>query len=252
MNPRAPQKSARYVTRMCVRMHESDPKGWLRTESLLDYFQDAASEHAEKLGAGATDLMRLNLTWVLSRYHVRIIRYPIWRESLKLITWPSLNFGLFALREFEIRDKNGEILAAATSSWMLIDLETKRPVPPAERFGRYPMDQSRAIPSDFEPLPALRDADYEKPFEVRMRDLDWNRHVNHVSYIAWCLETASPDFRERLRPSEIEADFRGQAFLGDHVVCRVRKVSISKTPVCVYQIIKSKNGKELARLRIAW
>jgi medium-chain acyl-[acyl-carrier-protein] hydrolase len=243
---------AQFVQHFSVRMHETDHAGRLRLTSLLNYFQDAAGEHAEKLGAGVIELLRLSLTWVLSRYHIRIFRYLRWTEPVELTTWPSVNKGLFALREFEARDKKGEIFAAATTSWMLIDLKTTRPVSPAERLGRYLLNPKRAVPSDFEPLPVSGPADFEKSFEVRMSDLDWNRHANHVAYISWSLETASPDFLEKFRPAEVEADFRGQAFCGGIVVCRAQTVSPAEAPAVLYQIIEADKRKELARLRVVW
>lgn len=252
MNPEVLDKEARYIQRFSVRTYESDHSGLLRPVSLLNYFQESASDHAEKLGAGVIELMRRNLTWVISRYHIRLYRYPRWKESVELATWPCLNQGLFALREFEVRDENGDILAAATSSWMLIDLKTKRPVQPAERLGSYLHNPQRAVASNFEPLPTIGQADLERSFLVRMSDLDWNRHVNHVAYIGWALETASPDFLEKHRPAEIEVDFRGQAFYGETALCRMQLSSADREPTIVYQIIKSENRRELARLRVAW
>jgi acyl-ACP thioesterase len=246
------EREAPYIQHLSVRMHETDHAGRLRLTSLLNYFQDAAGEHAEKLGAGVIELMRLSLTWVLSRYHIRVFRYPRWTEPVELTTWPSVNKGLFALREFEARDKNGEVFAAATSSWMLIDLKTGRPVSPAERLGRYLLNPRRAIPSEFEALPVSGPADLEKPFEVRTSDLDWNRHANHVAYISWSLETPSPEFLEKYRPAEVEADFRGQAFRGSTVVCRVQSISSKDAPTVLCQIVEADSRKELARLRIAW
>jgi len=107
MNPEVLDKEARYIQRFSVRTYESDHCRLLRPVSLLNYFQESASDHAEKLGAGVIELMRQNLTWVISRYHIRLYRYPRWKESVELATWPCLNQGLSALREFEVRDEKG-------------------------------------------------------------------------------------------------------------------------------------------------
>ena len=238
MNPEVLDKEARYIRRFSVRTYESDPNGLLRPVSLLNYFQGAAGDQVEKLGAGVIELMRRNLTWVISRYHIKLFRYQSRKESVELATWPCLNQGLFALREFEVKDEKGDILAAATSSWMLIDLKTKRPVLPAERLGSYPQNPQRAIVSNFEPLPTVRQADLERSFLVRMSDLDWNRHVNHVAYVAWALETAPPDFLEKNRPAEIEVDFRGQAFYGETVLCRMQWIPPGGEPTIVFPIVK--------------
>jgi len=252
MNPEPPVKKVEFLQRFWVRTYESDHTGRLRPTALLNYFQEAASAHAEKLGAGVLELLKRKLTWVLSRYHIRLIRYPRWKEIVELTTWPSINQGLFALREFEARDEKGAILAAATSSWMLIDLKTKRPVPPDEHLGHYLRNPRRAVVSDFASLPTFGQPDFERSFRVRMGDLDWNRHVNHVAYIGWALETTAADFLEKHRPAEVEADFRGQAFSGETVLCLRQLLSKDIPLIFAYQVIQSESRKELARLRIAW
>lgn len=252
MRSETADKEARYTRPFSVRSYESDHNGLLRPTALLNYFQEAAGDHAARLGAGVIALLERRLTWVLSRYHIRLVRYPRWKETLALTTWPGLNQGLFALREFEARDEKGELLAAATSSWMLIDLKVKRPVLPGEHLGPYLRDPRRAVASDFAPLPTVVQAGFERSFRVRMSELDWNRHVNHVAYVGWALESAAPEFLETHRPTEIEADFRGQAFYGETVLCRTQLLSPQGPPSVAYQIIGSESRKELARLRIAW
>jgi medium-chain acyl-[acyl-carrier-protein] hydrolase len=247
-----PEKSVRHSRRFTVRAYESDPTGRLRPDSLLNYLQEAASVHAEELGAGIVELIRQNLTWVISRYHVKFFRYPRWKSTVELTTWPCGHQGLFALREFELKDEKGAPLAAATSSWMLIDLKTKRPVLPAERLGPYPKDPRRALASAFEALPAPDQAELERSFNVRMGDLDWNRHVNHVVYISWALETAPPGFLGNHRPAEVEVDFRGEAFYGDTVTSRMQTLRSGPEPLIAYAIKKEDGRKELARLRILW
>jgi medium-chain acyl-[acyl-carrier-protein] hydrolase len=247
-----PAGGARYERQFAVRAYEMGPGGRAKLGSLLNYFQEAASEHAERLGVSVTDLISRNLTWVLSRYHIRILRYPLWKETLRLATWPSFQERLFALREFELTDAESRAVAAATTSWMLLDLKTKRPVPPALHLPEYPRDPHRAIPDAFGPLPEPRKVDLELNFRVERRDLDWNRHVNHVIYVEWAAETVPRDILENFLPAEIEVDFRGQALLEDSVVSRTEIVASGDEPRLAHQIIKEQSGKELTRLRTLW
>jgi acyl-ACP thioesterase len=246
------EMSAQYSRRFTVRTYESDPTGRLSPAGLLNYFLEAASLHAEALGAGIMELLRQNLTWVISRYHIKLFCYPRWKSTVELTTWPCGHQGLFALREFELKDETGSRLAAATSSWMLIDLKTKRPVPPAERLGPYPKDPRRAVVSSFEPLPVVDRADLERSFTVRMSDLDWNKHANHVVHISWALETAPPGFLKNHRPAEVEVDFRAEAFYGDSVTSRMQTLRSGPEPLKAYALTKEDGRKELARLRILW
>ena len=88
-----------------VRSYEIDSRGKAKFTSILNYLQESASNHATRLGVSVVDLFPKNLTWVLSRYHIKIFKYPSWNESIKINTWPSEMDNLFALREFEILDQ---------------------------------------------------------------------------------------------------------------------------------------------------
>lgn len=247
-----PEQSARFIRRFTVRTYESDSAGRLSPVSLLNYFQEAASAHAEELGAGIVYLFRQGLTWVITRYHLKLFGAPRWKTEVELTTWPSGHQGLFALREFELRDGKGGLAAAATSSWMLIDLETKRPVPPDQRLGPYLRDPRRAVASPFDPLPIIDQADLERSFVVRMADLDWNNHVNHVIYVSWALETNPAGFLEAHRPAEIEVDYRREAFFGDTVTSRMKTLRPGPEPLVACTLTDENGRKELARLRILW
>jgi medium-chain acyl-[acyl-carrier-protein] hydrolase len=235
-----------------VRPFEVSSSGRIKLIDLLNYFQEAAGEHAEKLGFSVTHLAVKNLTWVLSRYHVRILRYPAWKEDLSLETWPSIRQGLFALREFELKDSQKNLLAAATSSWMMIDVRSKRPVNLSAHLADFSQDGRRAVADDFAALPTIAKSDFEMPFRVRFHDLDWNRHVNHTVYIEWAVETVPRDILVNFVPAEIEVDFRGEALLGQSVVSRAEAVRQEEEAVFHHQIWSEDGGKELTRLRTLW
>lgn len=235
-----------------VRLFEAGPEGRARLSSLLNYFQEAAGEHAARLGVSVTDLLPKNLTWVLSRYHIKIWRYPSWMETVELKTWPSARQDYYALRELELRSGDGELLAAATTSWMMIDRTKKRPVPLADHLPDFVEDNRRAIEDRFEPLPIMNKTDNELAFRVGVRDLDWNRHVNHVVYIEWAVESAPRPIVLDYVPVEIEVDYRGEAFFGENVLARSECLIATEEPELLHQVVKSEDGQELTRLRTMW
>jgi len=231
---------------------EAGPRGRIRLPCLLDYFQESAAEHAGKLGASVVDLIKKKLTWVLSRYHVRVFRYPLWGEEVRMTTWPSSRRGLFALREFELEDQSGNPVAAATSSWMLLNVLRKKPVPVVENLGDFPHDPRRAIADDFLPLPELSQVDLELPFRVKMADLDWNRHVNHVVYIEWAVEAVPPEVITSCVPIEIEIDYRGEVLYGETVLSRSQVLMEGEETLLCHQIVHQDGLRELARARTLW
>lgn len=241
-----------YQKQFEIRSYEIDSKGKIKISTLLNYLQEAASQHAARLGASVLDLFPKNLTWVLSRYHVLIFSYPSWGETITINTWPSAKEGLFALREFEILDQKAARCAIATSSWMLLDFKKKQPVRPGDHLPNFQHRTERIIEDNFAPLPSPKQVDVELPFRVRTSDLDLNQHANHVSYIEWALETVPAEILKGYQPAELEISFRGEAFYGDQIFSRTQNIKNDSHTSFLHQIISEKNGKELTRLKSKW
>ena len=234
-----------------VRYLDIDFEAKVKIEFLLNFLMESAAEHATKLGVGVADLFKLNLTWVLSRWHVKISRYPKAGETLSLTTWPSTRQGRFTMREFDVLDSKGGSIKA-TTSWLAIDLESKRPVRLESFLPDFPLRSDRALEDDFTSLPPLEKVDLEQAFPVLRSDLDLNRHVNSTIYVHWALETVPQDILFKLRPVEIEINYRAEAFYGDHILSQTQVVREGETPQFIHQILRAKDGKELAILRTSW
>jgi len=219
---------------------------------LLDFFQDAARDHAGLFGFSVFDLQKKGLTWVLSRYHIKIPRYPSLGDSVEVSTWTSGKHGYFAMREFEARDAGGELLVTATSSWMPITLDTKKPAKPDSVVFDEIVIHKRAVEDKFDPLPTLERADKETVFRARLRDLDFNNHVNNVGYVDWALEGMPEGILRSSRASEVEIVYKAEVLLGDEVLSRVQAAGPEHPGVFLHQLVNKNSGVELARLRTCW
>ncbi len=242
-----------YRKQFFIHTYESDFDGRARLVSLLNFLQDAAGDHASLLGWSVMDLIKKNMTWVLSRYHVRVRRYPAWGERVDVATWPSGRHGFFALRDFDVTDGDGKPVLAGTTSWMVLQTERRQPVKLDDILtSKFILDR-RALPDDFEPLPVIEAADREVAFRVEMGHLDLNKHVNNAVYVQWAIEAVPEEVLSRRRPVEVEVSYRAEAFFGDTVTSRVRSVPpAGPEPVFHHQIANSSTGAELARLRTRW
>ena len=227
-----------------------DVEGKAHLPFLLDLLQDVAREHAGLLKVSIFDLQARGLTWLLSRYHIRVSRYPVMGDTVEVRTWPSGRKGVFALRDFEVRDGHGPVLEA-TTSWIVISLDTKQPV----RMDTVYLDEHildrRAVADDFERLPAPSRRDREAPFTVLSRDLDFNRHVNNVVYVHWAIEGMPGEVLRAMRPAEVEIVYKAEAFYGDEVVAGVERPASPDAP-WIHDIVRKADGVELARLRTSW
>jgi acyl-ACP thioesterase len=246
-----------YTKKFLVHIYEVDFRGRARPGTLLNYLQDAAGDHAALLGFSLFDLLKINKTWLLSRYHIRIERYPEIGEEVTVTTWPSGTQRIFALRDFEMADGKGKLVAAATSSWVLWDIPAKQPDRLDERLRSEFVFEKRAIDDHFEPLPALPapgTPDRELDFRVEMQDIDFNNHLTYDVYIQWALETVPEGMQRSCIPAEIEVSYRAEAFYGDDIVSRLKKgdTDAGAGTTFLHGIYHKSKGTELARLRTVW
>lgn len=242
-----------YRKEYTVHTYETDARGLARPVALLNFLQDSAGDHAGRLGLSVVDLFKRNLTWVLSRYHVLIHRYPALGERLEVMTWPSGKHGYFAIRDFEVSDGDGGPVLSATSSWMVIGIEKKQPVKVDDVVGPGYAVEKRALDDPFTSLPVLSARESGVRFRVETGHLDWNRHVNNAVYVQWALEAVPPDFLMNRRPMEVEVSYRAEALYGDEVLSAAQRVPEEDAgPVFLHQILNAATGGELARLRTRW
>jgi len=232
-----------------IRSYEMDARGRVSIQSICNYLQEMAALHAAELGVSVIDLLEKNMTWVLSRLHVKIERYPSWGDLLTIDTWPSGAEGLYAIRDFTISDSNANVIGQATSSWMIIDLIKKKPIEmPDFIYDLRMMDKRRAIEDPFNRLPKVSNIDFEKQFNVRRSDLDINQHVNNVNYIEWAVESVPKEIYDKKSLTELEINFRAESRYGDRVIAQ----SQVQDDICIHQLTRSGDDRELAIVRTRW
>lgn len=235
-----------------VRSYETDFSCRLKPVSLVHYLQDAASSHAALLGFSVADLLQKRLTWMLSRYQIRVYRYPLDGEEIHIRTWRSAIDGYHALRDFEVIDADGRILAAASSSWLIVNLESRHPVRIKVALEDFPVLANRSFPDAFIAFPKRESYDRELPFLVRMGDLDQNRHVNHTVYLEWAIEAISPDILHTCLPVEIHISYRAEAVYGGKILSRSTAIDSPVGDAFLHQIVSEGEGRELTRLMTVW
>lgn len=232
-----------------IRSYEMDARGRVSIQSICNYLQEMAGLHAAELGVSVTDLLEKKMTWVLSRLHVKIERFPSWGEILSIDTWPSGAEGLYAIRDFAIMDSKANAIGHATSSWMIIDLVKKKPIEmPDFIYDLRMIDKRRAIDDPFKKLPKVSNIDFEKQFNVRRSDLDINQHVNNVNYIEWAVESVPEEIYSQKSLAELEINFRAESKYGDRVIAQ----SQLQEDICLHKLSRSSDDRELAVVRTKW
>lgn len=241
-------KNLKHEKEYIIRSYEADKNSNLRLVTLFNMFQDMADEHAEKLGLGLSFCITRDIAWVGSNYHIKIDRMPKLHEKIKIITWPSAQKKVAAVRDFAVYDEDDNIIITASSVWVLIDILRKRPISLSATLPEYSIHPERSIDTDFPKLPSISEIGYLKGFHIRFDDIDINNHVNNAIYPLWASESITPEHRVNLFIKEIEVEFKKEGFYGEEVL--VNTEMLNKTSI--HQIFSKNDDRELSRVRIVW
>jgi len=172
-----------------VYTHDANAAGSMSFGAVARYFQEAAWHQAESLGFGFERANELQQYWVLVRLTIRFDRFPSWGEKLVVETWPRGVDRLWAFREYQVRDADNAICCAATSSWMIMDARSHRPLKPEIVAGAMPyLIEKQAIGRT---APRLEcDGPWKEAGKriVRYSDQDVNGHMNNSRYIDWVMD----------------------------------------------------------------
>ncbi len=222
--------------------------GKLSTSFLFWQIQDIAWEHAEKLGFGFDSLQQSKQFWVLSRLLVKINRRPDWGEKFTVETWPVGVEGLLALRDIQFIDEQGAVIIKATTSWLVLDAETKRMIK-LETLGDIPLCGERVLKQNAGKVKAAK-SDEKPAFTPAMfNEIDINQHFNSGRYLERIIDSYSFDFHRKNELIEFEVNFAKEGVQDD---CLAVKKEIVDKQHHYCSVVRKKDRAELIRARLLW
>ena len=96
----------------------------LTNKALLGFLEDIAGAHSNITGYGLNNIEKTGVTWVLLNWKVQIFSKPLYGETVLVKTWARDTAKFYTYRDFEVYNKNNELIAIATSKWALLDAKT--------------------------------------------------------------------------------------------------------------------------------
>ena len=197
---------------------DADFKGNMRIGALINYFIQAAWQHAEELGWGLDAFEKLGYSWVLSQLKIKINSVPKWPGEITVETWPKGLNRLFYKRDANILDFDGNIIASITSNWLIIDKISKRPKLYKQDLEMLMRNQFKhAIHEDVERIKIEGVPAFSTSNKVKYTDIDINQHLTTVKYIDYIFDTYDLNFINANTPKELTINFLKEVKFGTEV-----------------------------------
>lgn len=241
----------KYTEERVVSCYEADSNHNFRPTAMLDLMQEAAGRDASVLGFGYDEMISENTAWVLSRTRVCFHKCPKWRDSVVLKTWHKGANRIFYLRDFLLESPEGELLISATTSWLIIDLATRRMVRNttlAENFDNSEMGDAIEEQAGKVMLPKGLEPELVHTHKVVWSDIDTNGHVNNVKYAVWALDAVDYDILKEKSLKEMLINYDTEV-MRDQTVELYRVVAQEEESAVVY-IVGKVEGKSCFSIKM--
>lgn len=210
--------------------------------------QDIAWEHARILGFGFDKLMEDEQFWVLSRLRVKITRRPDWGEDFTLETWSRGTDGFYGYRDFNFIDKDGKVIVQATTSWLVINVKTKRIVRISD-LDNFPKYEESVFGKNAEKVKPPKSESSLSFSPVLFTEIDINQHFNTGRYIERIINSYNFEFHEKYDLAEYEINFLKEGLPTDKLAVK-KQVIDNETHFC--SVVRESDGVDLIRAKLIW
>lgn len=197
-----------------------DYKLKLKMSTLFNYLQDLSTEHSYELNVGRSRILEEHgVIWVLARIKVELLKHPGWGEELHVETWPDQPGKIEFERNYNIYDSNHDIVGKALSSWVLIDLNSRKLKRSSCINYEFPkVDKEKPINDQLGNIKPQGELTQVYKRAVRYSDIDLNHHLNNAKYVDYIMDCFSLDYHTKYFVKSIEVDYLREVLPSETIV----------------------------------
>lgn len=241
-----------FETSLKITASDVDANNRLKLGRFFDYFQDAASNDAERRGFGYNDSVLKSFFWVLSWIKIEFNYLPKYMDEIKLQTWGKKQYKLYSLRDFTFSDSNDKIICKGTSAWLLLDSKSLRPKLLTQLYPNLSLLETKDALSDL-PQKMHSPAELEKVYAktIRYSDIDLNQHTNNAKYVEFMFDCFDQTFHKDHFVKTLTVSFNAQTKLNDEIEF-YKGFADSNTKLSHVEAKNIKNGNLVFQALIEW
>jgi len=206
-----------------VGFRDTGKSNTLTNKAFLSFMEDAGGLHSESAGFGMNEIKTTNLSWILLGWKLKVLSRPIYGTKLKVITWGRKFSKVHAFRDFEVYDDKNNLIAIATSKWLLFNIkENKIARITPEIIESYSIEKKSVFPLDKvnfsienEPNNVLNTFDYT----ILRNNIDINNHMHNLCYLDIAYEALPEDVYRNTNFDNVEIIYKKECYLYDKIKC---------------------------------
>lgn len=206
-----------------VKLSEIGKDNKATNKTILSYLEDIGGVHSNQAGYGIFEIPQTHLSWILLEWKLKVIRRPNYAEKINIKTWSKGAVKFYTYRDFEIYDEQGNVIALATSKWVLLDIEKGKIVKiESEIIEKYQPELNRTV-FENDPFDKVKEPEAyqaETIYTVRRADIDVNNHMHNLNYIELANEVLPEEVYRGDHLDDVRISYKKEIKLGETVKCK--------------------------------
>ncbi len=203
-----------FEEKFVVNSNDVDQNCEIRLSNLTKYMQTVATDHADKLKIGRGDLMKERHVWVIVRTFLDIKCLPKLDEEFYISTHPGKTKMFLYPRYFQVFDKKHNLLVSASSTWVIINYDTRKVVISPLSDSILPEEKSPFDPDLPEKVVGKADI-LKETRKAKYSEVDMNGHINNTRYLDYVLDLHDTKFHSEYRIASVLINFDKEVMEGD-------------------------------------
>lgn len=224
-----------------VGLQDIDISNKITNKAILSFLEDAGGIHSNIAGYGLKDIKRTNLSWIILNWKLQVLKRAEYADTITVRTWSSSTDKIFAYRDFEVLNEAGEIIAIATTKWLIVDIRNGRITKLTDEIVKPYKTENKKVFPEYE-FPKLKEPEkifLSTSYTINRQMIDINKHVHNICYYDLA-EIALPEEMADREFNNVEIMYKKEIKLGETVQCNYSKVE-DKNVIS----IKSEDGSVL-------
>jgi len=204
-----------HTHKFCIEGVGMSPNYDSRDFYFLNYLFEATAKTYFNYDLTAYQLQEEGKSWIITDLFFEYLAKPLmWNETFEVKVAFRETKGLRVACDLEVFHHDKKI-AQSTMQWVVIDVNTRRPVIHPKVAQRLPITEG--LPYEGYRYPKLKNVDTPTgvEFPITYSLIDFNHHLNSYHYFRMAYDALPLDFIEQRYPTTLQVKFVKEIRLGD-------------------------------------
>lgn len=211
---------SKYKCEYRISLRDMTINGATKLTTLLHDFQECFAQFSNEHHLTGFDLNKKDLMWIVSNINIEMLNeLPVWNKVITIELWFSEIKKLRAYMDFKIYSDE-KLISQGDSSWFILNRKTRRPVAIEEYITPFGLEEEVVFGSHNVKLKTNIENFIkinEINFSVNFNDIDFNGHVNNISYVDWAIATLPVEILKKYKIKRYSVIFKQECFLNEQI-----------------------------------